>query len=682
MLWSAFVVGAVLALRSSFKGTIAIPQDRIAPILAIMGANIVARMPNAIPEAQGLAVLAAIAMVSIITGVTLYWLGRFKLGNLIQYIPYPVVGGFLAGSGWLLIVGALRVMTGRAVNVHTLPALFDSTAVVKWLPGIAFGVLLFGLMRRWTHYLLMPIFLICAIGMFYLVLALAGSTPALARQNGLLPNFPEQMGLQHLSTLSAWLAAPWGVLYHELGVLATVLLTTVVSVLLTASALELAARQEIDLNQELRSAGVANVLSGLGGGMVGFHSLSLSRLVLSMGTSSRWVGAIAASLCGLALLVGPAIVGFIPQYVCGGLLFFLGLMFLWEWVFQARKTLTKVDYGVVILILAVVGAVGYAEGIATGIVAAIVLFLHNYSRVDVVTHALSGAQMSSNVDRPVRQLRLLRERADEICIFKLQGFIFFGTANHLLMVVRARAVESTRLPLRYVVMDFRRVTGLDSSAILSLCKVEQLAERLGFVLVMTQLNPEILMQIEVSGFRAHNKNSLITFPDLDHGLEWCENQILRGEDGALNGHSTNLAEQLNELWPTEMDAAHLLPYLERSEVPEGVHLIRQSDMADALYFIESGQVTVFLEFDDGRKLRLRSMGAGTVVGEIGVFLGGLRTASVVTDQACTCYSLSVQTLKRIERENPSLALAFHRFMVCLLAERLTNSSRTLRSILE
>jgi SulP family sulfate permease len=110
-LFTAFVVGLIVSLTSSYVGAIAIPQDRVAPILALMAASMVTRMGTASAEEKCLGVMAAIAAVSLTTGLFLFLLGRLKLGNLIRYIPYPVIGGFLAGSGWLLVCGAFRVVT-------------------------------------------------------------------------------------------------------------------------------------------------------------------------------------------------------------------------------------------------------------------------------------------------------------------------------------------------------------------------------------------------------------------------------------------------------------------------------------------------------------------------------------------------------------------------------------------
>src|SRR5215469_2377295 len=148
-LFTALVVGTIVALASSCPGVIAIPQDRVAPILALMAVSMVARMGTASAQEKALAVMAAIAVVSLITGSFLFVLGRLKLGNLIRYIPYPVIGGFLAGSGWLLVRGSMRVMTGQPLSLSTLPFFFQPAVLVQWLPGILFACLVFFALKRW-----------------------------------------------------------------------------------------------------------------------------------------------------------------------------------------------------------------------------------------------------------------------------------------------------------------------------------------------------------------------------------------------------------------------------------------------------------------------------------------------------------------------------------------------------
>ena len=679
---TAVVVGSLVALTSSCRGAIAIPQDRIAPILALLGVRICAGAPAATPEQLCLAILSAIVLVTLLTGLFLYALGRLRLGNLIRYIPYPVIGGFLAGSGWLLALGGIRVMAGHPITFETLPALCQPAEVARWVPGVVFGIAVFAVMRRVKNQLLVTAMLLGAIALFYCLLALSGHSLAEARSAGFLPRAIEQVSPRQITHFSILKVSSWWLPLHHCNILATILLTSVVSILLTASALELTTQQEIDLNRELRCAGAATFVAGLCGGMVGFHSLSMSRLVLSMGTRSKWVGVIAGALCALALCFNLSFVSFVPQCVCGGLLFFLGLVFLWEWGYEAARKLTRLDYLVVLLILAVVGLVGYPEGVATGIVAAVVLFVHNYSRVRVVSHALSGADMRSNVDRPVRELRRLRESGEQVFVLRLQGFIFFGTATHLHHEVKERANDPGRQRVRFAILDFRRVSGLDSSAVFSLSKVHQLARKLGFTLIMTQVNPEITRQLALGGLRATDWPSFRLFPDLDHALEWCEDLLLSTGPREAAQHGAGLAGQLQDLWPPEVHTDRLMPYLERQEVPAGAYLIRQAENSESLYFIESGLVTVRLELGDSRFLRLRTMGAGTVVGEVGLFLGGKRTASVVAENACTVHRLTRGAFERMSQEDSGLALAFHRYVVCLLAERLTNTGNMLRSLSE
>src|SRR5688572_10846201 len=95
----AAVITLVASLTSSYPGIVSTPQDSPAPILALMAAAIAHEMTGAPPQQILLTVVAAIMLTAIIVGLFMLLLGRFRLGELIRYIPYPVIGGFLAGTG-------------------------------------------------------------------------------------------------------------------------------------------------------------------------------------------------------------------------------------------------------------------------------------------------------------------------------------------------------------------------------------------------------------------------------------------------------------------------------------------------------------------------------------------------------------------------------------------------------
>jgi SulP family sulfate permease len=678
-LFSAAVIGMVVAAGSSYAGTVAIPQDRTAPILALLVGFVATRM-----EAEGAdpfaTVVAAIALSSLVTGAVLLVLGWCRLGELIRFIPYPVIGGLLAGTGWLLLTGSLRVMTGAELTLAALPNLARPEAVLKWLPGCLLGIFLFVALRRTKSSLVMPVTLLGGAVLLHAALIACGVTLDEAQRRGLLFAGSATANLSPFRTLFSAGDVHWLAIAEQWSSLAVIVLVSSISILLNATALEVAAGQDIDLNTELRAAGAGNLLAGLGNGLVGFHSLSVSAVPLRMGLRSRVVGVVAGVLCGLMLLSGIPFLWLLPKLVAGGLLLFLGLEFLFEWVIKARSRLEPGDYAVTLLIVGVMGTVGFLQGVMVGIAAALVLFVINYSRISVVKHELSGAEHRSNVDRPITHHRILHEKGDQTYILKLQGFIFFGTAHNLLGQVRRRALDAVRARLRFVVLDFRRVTGLDSSAVASFVKMRRLAEGEGFCLVLTQLPGGIQRALELEGIT--EKSQVRVFPDLDHGLEMCENDILLGEVRAGAAPENTLRASLEPLWSADGEVDPFLARLEQRDVPAGEYLIRQGAPGRELYFIESGQVSARVRLADGRELRLRTMGPAAVVGEMGLYLGQPRSASVITDQPTRVYCLSLAALENMHREAPATAAAFHRFVASLLAERLAHANATLQALFD
>jgi len=675
VLLTAALAGFLVTLSSSYSGTIAVPLDRIAPLFALLTTAVVAEIPPELPpQVRFHSAITAIILSTLLTGACLTILGMLRLGSLTRFIPYPVIGGFLAGTGLLLAIGAFRVMCGDA----RLWELAQPPLLLQWLPGALIALVALVLTRRLRHFLVLPCVLLGGLLLCYGGLLLAGIGPAEASAHGWLAGpFPGADRLEFL-TWRAFTEASWSAVLSAPAAYGTIVLVSVVSVLLNSTALEVEAGEDIQLDHELRVTGAANLAIGVAGGTVGMLSLSLTSLALRVGVRGRIAGLTAAVVCGVALVVGPGAVEMLPRALLGGFLLFLGLSFLYDWLVAGWSKLPRSDYFVVWLILVGVGVGGYLQGVLIGLIAAVILFVVKYSRVDVVKHELTGSNQRSNVDRPLPQVRLLQDIGAAIYILKLQGYLFFGTANRLLMQLRERLADQKSAPLRFAVLDFRRVAGLDSSAVLSFARMTQIAQRSGFVLVLAGAGAAVSRQLEEGGLHA-DEPSLRVFPDLDHAMEWCENLLLGGQSeiGSLPGDSG-----LAGLLENPDDAARLAGWLETREFKAGDRLIRQGDSAGELYYVESGEVTVLLELGEGHSLRLRKMGPGTVIGEAGVYLGERRNASVAADGPVRVQCLTAANLRRIEAENPALAVAFHRGIAKLLAERLANSNRTLREVLD
>jgi len=678
---TAVIVMIVTALTSRVPGVIGSTQDSSSVILAVIAAALVGAV--GVTSTQGLlaTILVTISLTTLLTGIVFLALGFFKLGGLVRYVPYPVVGGFLAGTGWLLAKGSFGIMTEYSLNLVNLPALFQPAQIIQWIPGVLFALVLFFGLRRIRHFLAMPAILLVSIALFYLALMVTGTSNETATTQGLLIGKVSGEAVWQPLALNNLLATDWSAVIGQSGNILIALTLSLVGLLLNTSALELAIKKDVDLNQELKAAGLANFLSGLGGGMIGYHALSLSTLTYRSGARGRLPGLVAGIICAVMLFAGSSLLAFFPKPLLGGLLLYLGLDFLVEWVFSSWAKLSQGEYAIVLLILIVIASTDFLIGVSVGLVAMVILFALNYSRINVVHLALSGAELSSNMERCAYHRRSLSNLGKHIYILELDGFLFFGTANTLLEQMRARVADVNQPKAFYIILDFNRVTGLDSSAVLSFAKGMNLAEAQGIILVLTHVSPRIKRQLELGGI-SEKETRLRFFIDLDHGLEWCEEQLLEMERITTLHVPITLNSQLADSGFNKADTARLMPFLERLEIQKGDYLLHQGEDANELYFIEMGTVSVYLEVDASERVRLQTLGLGTTVGESCLYLDIGCTTSAIADSPVIAYRLTRSALSEMKAKEPELAATFHEFAARLLSERLAAITRTLEAVLK
>jgi SulP family sulfate permease len=269
---------------------------------------------------------------------------------------------------------------------------------------------------------------------------------------------------------------------------------------------------------------------------------------------------------------------------------------------------------------------------------------------------------------------MLDELGGRVMILELQGYIFFGTSNLLLNRIRAR-LGNQPVP-SHILLDFRRVTGIDSSVSLSLDKLIQYAQAYNLMLITTGLAPSLRSAFERLETPKAAVSRIRIFSDMDHGLEFAENRLLAmAAAGGLEEET--LERQLILAGGEPHEVGILMGWLDRRTYAAGEKLISQGDKSDDIFYVERGAVTVQLVVPGGRVVRLRTMGAGTVVGEIAVYLHLPRSASVVAIEETVAVRLSAETLAVLRRENPSGAALLHAYMARQLAEKLLAATRQL-----
>ena len=674
----ALATGAIQLIGSAiFSSSGAIHssvQDVPAVLVAVTLASIAASIGSVLAAPT---VLALLAVSTLATGLTLFALGSLQLGGLVRYVPYPVIGGFLAATGWLLVQGGFATITEFPLAIANIPLLLQRDLIALWVPAVAVALGLTFVIRGADTPLAVPAVIGGAMLTFYLGLLVSGTSINQATEMGLLFEGGNSAGWSPLN-LEIFRVADWGEILGQIGNIGVLAGMSLIALLLNLSAIELSIGRDLSLNRELKGAGIANVLSGLGGGMVGYPAISTTALSGRLGVRGRLTGIIAGLVCVAALLLGTSLLTLVPKFVFSGILMFLGLDFLYEWVVLGWRRFSKLEYAIVLAIMGTIAITNFLTGVAHGLLMMVIMFVVSYSRTKVIRHAYTGADMHSMVVRSVEERKLMAEAGTQIEILELQAFIFFGTANTLLQQVRL-SLAALDSPPRFIILDFRLVTGIDSSAAQALYKCEQSASEEGAILILTGASDNDLQKLQIGGLDLGSL-SIKIMPDLDQGLEWCEDQIGISEFAPEVTIHTSVEDLLVRSGMSVTAAKKLAKVLEPIEVDTGEALIKQGDPAEDLYFILRGKVSIWGELGDTEPSRLRTLGPGTTVGKIGLYLDSTRTANVLADEPTIAMKLSGNALEALRQKDPALLAAFHEMIARQLSEWVVQSDRGLRAL--
>jgi sulfate permease, SulP family len=667
---SSAALAAVIALGSSLPFAVAGPETSTAAMTGILASALVERIAAADPTAPLLApVLITFGLASVATGITLCGFGVTRMGRAIRYVPYPVVGGFLGATGCLILLGAIRVITGQRLQFATLGRFANLLTLSELAAACAMALILYLTWHRSRGSFGLPAILVGGVIAAHIAFRLAGLSLAEAQAAGWTFRAPPEV-----SVMLPWSAHeleryPWHFLPDLVGDLIAVIFVTATSTLFNTTGIEVAAQREANLERELNVTGLANMLSGALGGYTGCISVSRSMLNYNSGGSGRVSGLTGAAISLSMLAFAPILLGYMPKFVLGGLLIYLGADLLHRWIVESRRRLSLVEYLSLLAIIIIIVQWGFIAGILIGVVIGCATFALSASRIDSIKFSFDGSEYRSSLDRSRDDQAVLSAHGGKMLGLNLQSYLFFGSANRLFQHVKA--LLDRHLDCRFLLFDFKLVTGIDSSAAYSFAQIKRGASERGVTLVLVHVPSATEKALRSSGFIT---DEVKVIAELDHALEWCENEIIAQYKGREQ-EETSLRDWFTQILGTEQDASELMRRCQRVEVDAGDIIVRAGAAADSMHFILDGRVGVMIPADGGRTARVRSLGRYTTIGEMGLVSRAPRSATIEAEVASILYVLSVDQFEAIKTDDPALGQKLLTYFVSVMAERLAFANR-------
>lgn len=669
--------GLVVALVGSLPGSVAQVQGSTGAILATLAATAAAGVPGDDPAARFATVVVLVATATLAVGATFVVVGGFRLGRIVRYLPYPVVGGFVAGTGWLLVLGGGAVASGLGAPSSSPAAAFALDRVEHWLPALALGVALTFATTSGRRPFVFPALLAIAVAAFYGVMAWTGAAPDAWRANGLLLDAGSGGGALLPLGPSVFDLVHWPTWALHLPGVATAVLVAAMGLSFNSAGLEVAMRRRVDLNRELRAAGLANLAVAAFGAPPAYQSLSANVLALRFGDARRTTALTALAVVVAGIALGPRLIAWVPTVIVGGVLISLGLGLLRSWVIDAWRTLSRFEYGIVVLILAVIAGFGLLTGVVTGVLLAVLLFVVTYSRVDAVKHALTGADLRSRMRWERHERRMLTDSNADRLVLQLQGYLFFGVAFTLLEGIERRLDER---PIEEVIVDFRQVTGADATALASLDALRSDADARGVRLVFAEVPDDLARAFARRGLAPEPRSRFAFADSLDAALEAAERRALVA--APKPDPLQTLSERLDALTEDDLELMDLAGHLERLEVAAGTRLPAESgSRSEAVFLVAQGQVSTWLDVRGRGPVRIETLRGGHLVGDVAFYATSVsRHAWIVADEATTLFRLTREELARLTADDPTLAAGFHKLAARQLADRVTHLTRLVEAL--
>lgn len=609
--------------------------------------------------------LAVILLIMLVAGVFQSLFGVMRLGDLVKYVPHPVIAGFQNGAALLLLLSQIDPILGLTSHIP-LGRIADNIQLIQPLTLVV-GVASCALIMKASHLTkripAVIIGLFGGIGLYYLLYA-TGFERHLGPIVGEI-RF-EAPGVRHIGQIYDALHDP---VVQDMAPLilawaASLALISSLDALLCTKVMESITGQRSDSNFDLIRLGIGNAVGALFGAISSAVSLTSSQANFNAGGRGRISLLVNVLLIFSAAYFMSGLVALLPKVVVSSMLIVTALRLFDSWTLQMLRQLADRDSGrrrslagdltIIVLVTCFAVLADLIVAVGVGIAVSIASFLIRMSR-SIVRRAYRCDTVHSRKIREERIMAMLAIQGRKIAVFELEGALFFGTAEKLANQVEWTAEEGAN----YVILDLRRVTDVDSTGARLLLEVQDRLVRRGKFVVLASMpqRPRISGFLRDIGVTAAFTRGRI-FADTDRAIEWAEDHLILAELGDRELGNEFPFRSLEVLQGLDEDQLEILkPRLRRQTFERGQRVFLEGAESEELYIIARGSASVKIRLaGTDREARLVTFAPGTVFGEIALLDTEPRSATITADESLVCYVLSASDFDEIKKSHPPIAI--------------------------
>jgi sulfate permease, SulP family len=477
-LYTAFIPMLIYALLGSSR----VLSVSSTATLAILAGT---QLGLAVPDSDPGKLVTATATLAALVGVMLLAARLLRLGFVANFISTPVLTGFKAGIGLVIVLDQVPKLLGIHIakqgffrDVLSLVQQLPATSMMTLAVAVTTFAVLIGMERKWPH---SPAPLVAvgggiAASWFFGLQAMGVSTV------GLIPKGFPSFTLPDLSLIEQLVPGALGIA-----------LMSFTETIAAGRAFAHPSDPPINANRELVATGVANLGGALLGAMPAGGGTSQTAVVRSVGGQSQKASLVTAGAALATMLFLAPLLGLMPNATLAAVVIVYSVGLIQPAEFRAILRVRTMEFRWALIACVGVLVFGTLKGIVVAIIVSMIVLASQaaFPRVSVI-----GRKRGTELLRPLSPEHPDDETFEGLLIVRPEGRMFFVNAQNVTEKISALI---TQYQPRVLALDLSRVPDLEYSALQALMQGEQRMADRGGVVWLAGLNPGVLETVRHAG---------------------------------------------------------------------------------------------------------------------------------------------------------------------------------------